>query len=330
MKFQDYYKTLGISKSATQDEIKKAYRKLVKKYHPDVNPDDKTAEEKFKQVTEAYEVLSDEENRKLYDELGQDWDKYKQGGASGAYQGNPFAQQQGGRRTYHYNAGGGGNPFGDMGGDAGNFGGFSDFFRQFFGGAGEGGGQRARQGGGFRAGGQTAKGQDLKANLNVSFQEAFHGGKKTFSINGNSVSIHLKPGVQDGQKLRLRGKGQDSPLGGQPGDLILKLNVGTDSRYTREDDDLTMALPLDIVTATLGGKITVNTPHGAVNLKVAPGTPSGKKLRLKGKGMPKFKQQGQFGDLYLEVAIEPPTDLTDDERQLFEQLATLRPPKTTY
>ncbi len=330
MKFQDYYKTLGVSKSASQDEIKKAYRKLVKKYHPDVNPDDDTAEQKFKQVTEAYEVLSDPENRKLYDQLGQDWDKYKQGGASGAYQGNPFASSQGGQRTYHYNAGSGSNPFGGGstaggGGFEGGFGGFSDFFRQFFGG---GGGQRASQSGGF-AGGST-RGKDLKARLNISFEDAFHGGKKTFNYNDQTISITLKPGVKDKQKLKLRGKGQESPFGGEPGDLILELNLSGHQRYTRDEDDIHIDLPLDFITATLGGKIQVATPHGPVKLTIPAGTQSGKKLRLKGKGMPIFNKSGQFGDLYLNVAVQTPTNLTASERKIFEQLKNTRPPRTEY
>ncbi|MCX2741885.1 J domain-containing protein [Pontibacter anaerobius] len=306
MEYKDYYKILGVDKKASQADIKKAYRALAKKYHPDKNKDNLQAEEKFKDISEAYEVLGDEAKRKQYDQLGANWRQFQQGGPGGQYYGG---QPGGGFRGSYQ-----GGDFSDMFGGGGG-GGFSDFFEQFFGGGG------AR--GGF--GGQRArKGQDLQANMEITLQEAYAGTSRLLNLNEQQLRISTKPGVADGQVLRIKGKGAPASAGGEPGDLYINVHVLPDQRYERNGDDLTTTLPVDMYTAILGGEAQVNTMSGAVKLKIPAGTQSGKTLRLRGKGMPRYGQASQHGDLYVKIEIMLPTNLSAEERDLLERLRELR------
>ncbi len=286
-----------MDKKATQAEIKKKFRKLALKYHPDRNPDDKGAEAKFKEINEAYEVLGNVEKRKKYNELGADWkhyDQYKAQQAQGA---------QGGGRTYQYS--------GDYDEFFGGGGGFSDFFNAFFGG---GGGSSAFGGQSRTRPQRRPQPQTTTAELPLSFHEAFNGVAKVVNIDGQKVRLNIKPGVKNGQKLKVRGKGQNG------GDLIITMVVGQPVGYEVDGTTLRKKIKLDLYTAVLGGKVDVNTLHGKVSIPVAGGTQPGKKLRLKGKGMPEYDRKGHFGDLIVEIDVEIPTTLNADERKLFEQL----------
>ena len=308
MNYKDYYKTLGVEKKATQPEIKKKFRKLAIKYHPDKNPDDAGSEAKFKEVNEAYEVLGDPEKRKKYDELGANWKQYEQFQNAGGNRG-------GGQRTYQY-SGDYSDFFGGQGG-----GGFSDFFNSFFGGGGYDGtgsafgGQEAQF---ARSRSRSPRRTNTQASLPLSFNEAFAGVGKVVQIDGQRIKLNIKPGAKEGQKLKVTGKGR----GG--GDLIITLNVESPADYELNGLTLTKKVNVDVYTAVLGGKVGVETPHGKINMPIAKGTQSGKKLRLKGKGMPDYDKQGTFGDLILEVQIKVPTDLSEKEISLFEDLQAQR------
>ena len=307
MNYKDYYKILGVDKKATQPEIKKKFRKLALKYHPDKNPDDKAAEDKFKDVNEAYEVLGDPEKRKKYDELGANWKQYEHFRNAGAHAGG------GGQRQYHYSG-----DFSDFFGQGG--GGFSDFFNSFFGGGGFSGTRGAFTGeeNPFeRQQRRTSRRPSSQATLPLSFEEAFHGVAKVVQIDGEKVRMNIKPGAYNGQKLKLRGKGQ----GG--GDLIITLQVAPPAGYQVDGLNLTKTVAVDLYTAVLGGKIEVDTPHGRVNMPITKGTQSGKKLRLKGKGLPDYDQKGKYGDLVLEVRITIPQHLSKKEEELFTELKKL-------
>ncbi|TPE45954.1 DnaJ C-terminal domain-containing protein [Pontibacter mangrovi] len=309
MEYKDYYNILGVDKKATQAEIKKAYRSLAKKYHPDKNKGNKEAEEKFKDISEAYEVLGDEEKRKQYDQLGANWRQFQQQGAGGQYYGQPgggFRGSYQGDFSDIFGAGGGGG------------GGFSDFFEQFFGGGG------AAGFGGQRAGGRAPKGQDYQAEMEISLQEAYTGTSRLLNVNEQQLRITTKPGVADGQVLRIKGKGAPAPAGGQPGDLYINVRVMPDARFERAGDDLTTTLPVDMYTAILGGEVQAPTMSGQVKLKIPGGTQSGKILRLRGKGMPKYGQPDQHGDLYVKLEVNLPTSLSAEERELLERLRDLR------
>ncbi|WP_420459602.1 DnaJ C-terminal domain-containing protein [Neolewinella sp.] len=305
--FIDYYQTLGVDKSADDKQLKKAFRKLARKYHPDVAPDDKDAEQKFKAVNEAYAVLSDPEKRKKYDKYGKDWEHAE------AFE---QARQQGGGF-----GGGGGNPFGGQytysGGAEGAD--FSDFFRDMFGGAagaGFGGGGFGGAGGGARA----YRGRDIEAELRVSLQDVLEDNKQVLTVGDKQLRVTIPAGVEDGQTLRLRGQGSPGMNGGPAGDLYITFRVATPPDYRREGADLYKTEEVDLYTMLLGGKITVQTPTGAVNLPVAENTPNGKRVRLKGKGLPKYKQGGS-GDLYLDLTVKLPESLTATEREAFTKLA---------
>ncbi|WP_276495822.1 J domain-containing protein [Pontibacter litorisediminis] len=313
MEYKDYYKILGVDKKASQADIKKAYRALAKKLHPDKNKDNPQAEEKFKDVSEAYEVLGDEAKRKQYDQLGANWRQFQQGGfgggAGGQYHGG---QPGGGFRGFQ-------GDFGDMFGSAGaGGGGFSDFFEQFFGAGG------AR--GGF--GGQRArKGQDYQADMEVTLQEAYSGTSRLLNVNEQQLRITTKPGVADGQVLRIKGKGAPAPGGGEPGDLYINVRVLLDPRFERSGDDLSTTLPVDMYTAILGGEVQAPTMTGVVKLKIPAGTQGGKTLRLRGKGMPHYGHASQHGDLYVKIEVALPTNLSAEERDLLERLRDLRKAK---
>lgn len=304
MDYKDYYKILGVTKSASQAEIKKAYRALAKKYHPDKNKGDKAAEDRFKDISEAYEVIGDPEKRKQYDQLGANWKQYQQtGGQHQRYSGQPGGGFQGF----------GGDPA-DMFGD----GGFSDFFQQFFG------------GGGFQSQGsrtRAAKGRDYEAEMAISLQEAYTGTSRLLNLGDQQLRITTKPGVADGQVLRIKGKGAPGMSGGQHGDLYIKVLVNEQPNFERKGDDLYTTLEIPMFTALLGGDAQVNTLGGQLKLQIPEGTQNGKKLRLRGKGMPHYGKPDQHGDLYVKIEVVLPTNLTPEEKNLLQKLRDLREAK---
>jgi curved DNA-binding protein len=301
---------LGLEKTATADQIRKAYRKLARQYHPDVNPNNAEAERKFKEINEANEVLSDEEKRRKYDQLGADWQRYQQAGAGGSRGGGFDWSQYGQPGGFGgYGQAGGNDPFGNTD--------FSDFFSSILGG----------MGGEGRAGGHSARagaGQDYQAELELTLAEAYEGGPRTLTVNGKKLRINIQPGVEDGQTIRLRDQGAPGRNGGPAGSLYITLRIAPDPRYTRTGSDLTMDVPVSIYTALLGGQQVVETLSGPVKINVKPETQNGTRLRLRGKGFPVYKQPGQFGDLYLRLNLTLPQHLTDQEKELFRQLAALR------
>ncbi|MFA0960504.1 DnaJ C-terminal domain-containing protein [Roseivirga sp. BDSF3-8] len=317
MDYKDYYKILGVKKDASPEEIKKAYRKLAVKYHPDKNQGDPQAEDRFKDVTEAHEVLSNPENRKMYDRLGANWKQYKNAGydPSQGGNGNPFGQFGGGGGGYTYQ----GDPSDFFGGGGG---GFSDFFERFFGGtaggAGFGGGAGGRAG--FRGGGfsQDMPGADLQGDLHISLSEAYNGTERMVNTSEKKLNVKIRPGAYDGLKLRIKAKGQAGPTG-KRGDLYLTVNVHGDPRFERKGDDLHARVPMDMFTAMLGGKQEVETMTGRVSLTIPEGTQSGKKVRLKGKGMPVYNGSGH-GDLYITFELAVPNKLTREQKELVEKL----------
>ncbi|GAB2774320.1 curved DNA-binding protein [Hymenobacter luteus] len=303
--YKDYYQILGLDKTATKDQIKKAYRTLARQYHPDVNPNDAEAERKFKEINEAHEVLSDDEKRQKYDQLGADWQRYQQAGGGRGGQGGGFDWSQ-------YAQGGG------FGGGSGNdpFGGadFSDFFSSMFGGMGGGSGGSTR----------PRAGQDYQAELELTLEEAYRGGPRTLTVNGKNLRLTIQPGVEDGQTIRLRDQGGPGRHGGPSGSLYITLRIQPDARYSRAGHDLTMDVPVSIYTALLGGEQVVETLSGPVKITIKPETQNGTRLRLRGKGFPVYRQPGQFGDLYLRLTLTLPQHLTEQEKALFRQLAELR------
>ncbi len=313
MDYKDYYKALGVDKNATPEQIKKAYRKLARQHHPDVNPNDKGAEQKFKEINEANEVLSDPEKRKKYDQFGADWQRYQQQPGGGAGRGG---QPGGGFDWSQYTQGGGGGFGGGGGSPFGEGEDFSDFFSSLFG----------NMGGGDRAGGsRPGAGQDYQAELELSLEEAYHGGPRTITVNGKNLRLTIAPGVADGQTIRLRDQGGPGRNGGPNGALLITFRILPDARYARTGDDLTQDVPVSIYKALLGGEQTVDTLSGPVKIKLKPETANGTRLRLRGKGFPVYKKEGQFGDLYLRLTLTLPQNLTDQEKNLFQQLAALRP-----
>lgn len=303
MEYKDYYSILGMDKKAGADEIKKAYRKLAVKYHPDKNPDNKASEEKFKTISEAYEVIGNAEKRKKYDDLGSNWKQYEQGGFEGFNNANR-RQQQGGFEDY----------FGEGAG-------FSDFFEAFFGGSY--GGNRRAQGFGQGFGSMQGKGRDLEASIELSLPQAYHGSEQRFSVGGKTIKMPIKPGVRDGQVLRLRGKGNPGVNGGPSGDLLLRVRINPDPVYKRHEDDLTREIEIDFYTAALGGKVLVDTMKGAITLPIKQGTQGGAMLRLKGLGMPVYGKH-TFGNLFLKVKISIPAELSAEEIKLLEQARSIR------
>jgi len=314
MEYKDYYKTLGVSKTATQDEIKKAYRKLAVKYHPDKNKGNKEAENKFKEVNEANEVLSDPEKRKKYDELGENWKYYQQSGDTGGFDWSQYTNQGNqGYSNYRYEG-----DFDDT------FSGseFSDFFETIFRGARRTTGSTQRG----RRGSRSAymKGNDLNAELSITLEDAYKGAEKFFDINGQSIKLKIKPGISDGQILKLAGKGNPGYNGGSAGDLLLKIHVLHDPMYERKVNDLHTDLRINLYTAVLGGKATLRTFKGNINVNIPKESQNGKVLRLQGMGMPVYGKHNQFGDLYAKITIEIPTNLSAKEQKLFRELSEER------
>ena len=307
MNYKDYYKTLGVSKDASQNDIKKAYRKLAVKYHPDKNQGNKNAEERFKELSEAYEVLRDPEKRRKYDQLGANWKQYEHTGAGGYGYSQAGGGSSGGS-SYFFEG-----DLGDFFGEEGAGGGFSDFFNAFF------GGSAGRQTG-FRNSRQVFRGNDLHAEVEISLSEAYHGSSRILNVNGEKLRINIKPGAYPGQELRIKGKGAPGSAGGEKGDLDIKLKVTGENGYQLEGNNLVKKVNVDLYSAVLGGKKEINTLAGKINVHVPKGSQHGSKLRLKGKGMPVYGQPGNFGDLFLELNIELPKSLNPEELQLFKRL----------
>ncbi|HEX5167859.1 MAG TPA: J domain-containing protein [Cyclobacteriaceae bacterium] len=298
MEFIDYYNVLGINKSATEKEIKEAYRKLARKYHPDLNPNDKEANKKFQQVNEANEVLSDPEKRKKYDQYGKDWKHAEE---------FEKARQSRQQRTY---SGGGGESF--TGGF--NDGDFSDFFQSMF------GGERR----GWSGSKVKFRGEDYHAELQLTLADAAQTHKQTISVGEKKIRITIPAGIENGQTIKIKGHGAPGVNGGPHGDLYITFTILPDPRFRREGNDLHINADLDLYTAVLGGEVTIDILGGPVKVTVKPETQNGTKVRLKGKGFPRYKQEGEYGDLYVTYAITIPSNLSEKERSLFTELSRLR------
>ena len=292
MEFIDYYKVLGVSKDATSDEIKKAYRKLARKLHPDINPNDKDAHAKFQQLNEANEVLSHPEKRKKYDKYGKDWENGEE------YEKYQQQQRSSSGRQQQANA--------DFGG-----GDFSDFFSSMFGNQERGGSAQTK----FR-------GQDIQAKLQIDIKEAYTTYKKEFSVNGKNIRITIPAGIEDQQTIKISGYGSPGINNGPNGDLYITFSIANSSLFKRVGNDLFLTHDLDLYAAVLGGDVTISDFNQAkLKLKVAAGTQNGTKVRLKGKGFPVYKKEGQFGDLYITYNVLIPTNLSEKEIELFNELA---------
>ncbi|MEZ4864950.1 MAG: J domain-containing protein [Caldilineaceae bacterium] len=334
MDYKDYYSILGVSRSADEKELRRAFRKLARQHHPDVNPNNPEAEQRFKEINEAYTVLSDPEKRQLYDRFGAQWEEYQRAQAAGI---NPeeFARRgqaagPGGARAYTRTM----TPeeFAEIFGSTGGFGGFqggrraaneegfSDFFETLFG-----GGQRARTG---RE--RVRRGRDIEATVQLTLEEAFHGATRLLQReNGQRLEAQIPRGVRTGSRIRLGGEGETGSNSATAGDLYLNVEVLPHARFTREWDDLRLSLPVDLYTIVLGGEVQVPTLEQPVLLKIPPGTQNGKAFRLRNLGMPHLRNPDERGDLYVEVDVQVPTRLTAAQRQLFEQLRALSRPGAT-
>lgn len=311
VKYKDYYKILGVNKNASQDDIKKAFRKLARKYHPDANPNNPEAEEKFKEIGEAYEVLGNAQNRSKYDQLGANWKQYSRAGAG---------WPGGGGRTYTYDFGGRGFSFDDLGS------GFSDFFEMFFGRGADDRFSSYSSGAGSQFGRNTRtgmqKGQDIQSELEITLKEAYAGTQRSLKLQKEgkvrTVNVKIPRGIKGGGKIRLAGEGSSSPVGGQAGDLYLVINIAKHNFFTRKADDLYCEIPVTIKEAYYGSKVDVPTFDGKIMVKVPPKTQGGRTLRLKGKGMPKLKGSGN-GNLYIKIMIVLPERLSGEQKKNFEE-----------
>jgi curved DNA-binding protein len=302
MEYIDYYKVLGVDKNASTEDIKKAYRKLARKHHPDVNPNNKEAQRKFQEINEANEVLSDPEKRKKYDQYGKDWKHAEE---------FERARQQQQQWQGQYPGGGGGEQFFGGGGEHD----FSDFFESLFGGMGR---KTGRQ--------RNAKfrGNDYEAELRLSLREAYTTHQRTLTLNGKNIRITIPAGVENSQKIRLKGHGAPGANGGPAGDLYITFVIEEDPQFKRLGNDVYTNAEIDLYTAVLGGETVVETLSGKLKLKVPAGTQNDTRTRVKGKGFPLYKREGQFGDLYITYKIKIPMDLTDKEKELFTELSKLR------
>ncbi|HET7000122.1 MAG TPA: J domain-containing protein [Puia sp.] len=309
MAYTDYYKILGIPKTASEEDVKKAYRKLARKLHPDLNPNDKEANKKFQQINEANEVLSDPEKRKKYDQYGEQYgenwenaEQYEKARQSGAY----TSQRRSGQSANPFSDFGGGDDFGE--------GQYSDFFEQMF-------GSGARSSGSRNA---KFRGQDYQAELHLSLRDAAKTHAQTLTINEKNIRITIPAGVEDGQVIRLKNHGAPGANGGPNGDLYITFRITPDPVFKRMENDLYITLNVDLYTAVLGGEVMVDTLDGKIKLKVKPGTQNGTKSRLKGKGFPVYKKEGSFGDLFVTYNILIPTNLTERQNELFTELSKMK------
>lgn len=295
MAFIDYYQALGITKSATDKDIKAAYRKMARKYHPDVNPNDKDAQKKFQEINEANEVLSDPEKRKKYDQYGKDWKHADQFQSQG--QGRPSGGRSTGQQDYT-------GSFSDQN--------FSDFFSSMFG----------------KSSGQSRqanfKGQDFNAELRLNLRDVYTTQKQTITVNGKNIRLTIPAGIENGQTIKIKGHGGPGINGGPAGDLFITFSIPNDPEFKRVGNDLYKNVEIDLYTAVLGAEITVDTMSGKVKLPVKPETQNGTKVKLKGKGFPVYKNENQFGDLYITYTVKIPTDLSEKEKELFKELSNLR------
>ena len=305
MQYKDYYKILGVDKNAGADEIRKAYRKLARKYHPDVNPGDEQAEERFKEINEASEVLTDPDKRAKYDQLGSSWQAYQRHGGVDSFDWSQWTSP--GKGGYV--------DLNDILSSAGTGGssGFSDFFEAIFGNVGR---TRTRT--------APRQGQDYHQQIEITLEEAFKGTSRILRIGGRRIEVKIPKGSKTGTKVRVRGEGASGESSGSKGDLYLEIKVIPDPTFERVGDDLYTELPVDLYTAMLGGEAVVPTFKGKVKLKIPPETQSGRTFRLKAQGMPRLKQADERGDLYAKVMVKLPENLTDEEIELFEELADIR------
>jgi curved DNA-binding protein len=305
MEYKDYYKALGVERTAGKEELKKKYRKLARQYHPDVNTTDKNAAARFREITEAYEVLTDDEKRKKYDAFGSDWEQHQNSGQADNFDWSKYASQ-GGRqegastRNWEDLFGGDSDP--------------SDFFSTLF-------GQDFRGRGNSRFG---RKGQDMEAELAISLEEAYEGGAKTLLIGDKKIRLTLKPGIWDRQKIKITGKGGPGGKGGENGDLYITFLLKPHPEYRLEGTDLFKDIPVSVYSAMLGAALEIQTISGKFELKIPPGTKNGTVLRLKGKGFPVYGKPGNQGNLFLRVTLQLPENLTAREKGLWLELATLR------
>ncbi|MEO7978972.1 J domain-containing protein [Flavobacterium sp.] len=297
MDYIDYYKILEITKSATETEIKKAYRKLARKYHPDLNPNDKEAEKKFKEINEANEVLSNPENRKKYDKYGKDWQHADEFEKSGY---NPNQQQYSGQSQGNQEFSG----FGESD--------FSDFFNSMYG-----SGRSSKSQSKYR-------GQDFNAELQLDLASAYTTHKQSLTVNGKNIRITIPAGVENGQIIKIPGHGGSGANGGPNGDLYITFLIENNSDFKREGNNLYADADLDLFTAVLGGETYVNTFDGKVKIKVPAETQTGTKVKLKGKGFPVYKKENQFGDLFITYKLKTPTQLSEKEKELFQELSKIR------
>ena len=315
MEFKDYYKILGVPKSATADEIKKAYRKLAQKYHPDKNPGKPEAEAKFKDINEAYEVLGDEDNRKKYSELGSTYQRYKKtGGAADGFNWSDWATQanqrnQGNQSRRTSNTGNMNDYF-----SATDSGGVSDFFEKIFGGRNPMGNQKKA----------LIKGEDLSTLIEISLEEAFKGAARHIGVGSETIELKIKPGVEDGQSLKITGKGANGKFGGPNGDLLITINILQNQDVKRTGDDLYLELKVDLYKAILGGDATLSFFGGNLKVKIPSESQNGKTLMLKKQGMPKYSSPTERGDLYVKLHVILPEKLTRQEIELFKDLQDIR------
>ena len=299
MEFVDYYKILEIQNSASETDIKAAYRKLARKYHPDLNPNDENAKKKFQQINEANEVLSDPEKRKKYDKYGKDWkhaDEFEKANQQQYQSKGNSGGQQTNRGSYE-----------DFSGD------FSEFFESMYG---SGAGGRTRQ--------TKFRGQDLNAELHLNLMDVYKTHQQTLAVNGKNIRLTIPAGVENGQVIKIAGHGTPGVNGGPNGDLYITFTIANHPKFKREGSNLYATVDIDLYTALLGGDLQVGTLDGKVKLKVAPETQGNTKVKLKGKGFPVYKKEGEFGDLYITYNVKLPTNLTEKEKELFTELSKLR------
>lgn len=294
MDFKDYYTILGLSNSATEKDIKSAYRKLARKYHPDLNPGNKDAETKFKEINEANEVLSNTENRSKYDKYGKDW-KHGEEFEEAKRQRQQYASEPSSQGNFSNND-------------------YSDFFESMFGG----------RGSSFEQGRQPKfKGQDYNAELNLNLKDIYTDQTQILTVNNSKIRLTIPAGVENGQVIKIKGKGGAGANGGPAGDLFIKFIISNDTEFKREGNDLHQTIDIDLYTAILGGEITVDSFTGKLKLQVKPESKSGAKVKLKGKGFPKYKKEGEFGDMVITYQIQTPINLTEREKDLFKEIQKL-------